>query len=228
MQKLKDLNFPILIGGLLLIGTLITLNIVVLNAEALVALCFVLFVLFAYSNFSNIVIDMLEERTNKIQKDFNYYFELQEEVLTTLISYHKKRITLSEEINEISFFSKTEIENILNKRQKELENIILEQIEQKLKTILIKETSITQMIQKETSSWFSKSVYNQFQSNKTSSFSKDILLQEGIALINKMSEFDIKKLIKVQDIHLLSQVVMIHKHLDISMDILIIGALSKF
>ena len=113
MQKVKDLNFSILVGGLLFIGTLISLNILILNAEALVALCFILFVIFAYLNFNNIVIDLLNDRTNKIQKDFNYYFELQEEILKSLILYHKKRISLMDEIKEISTFSKSEIKKIL-------------------------------------------------------------------------------------------------------------------
>ena len=48
MIKLKDLNFPILIGGVLGIAALIGLNIIVLNAEFLVAVCFVLLYTYTY------------------------------------------------------------------------------------------------------------------------------------------------------------------------------------
>ena len=104
----------------------------------------------AYKNFS-VIVDSLEERTNKIQKDFGYYFELQENVLTSLISYHEKRSKLPEEIKQISNFSKNEVEKILDKRQKVLNHTILQQLEQKLKMISLKEISILQMIQEETS-----------------------------------------------------------------------------
>lgn len=228
MQKVKDLNFSILVGGLLFIGTLISLNILILNAEALVALCFILFVIFAYLNFNNIVIDLLNDRTNKIQKDFNYYFELQEEILKSLILYHKKRISLMDEIKEISTFSKSEIKKILIVRQKDLTDIILEEVDQKLKSISIKEVNIIQMIQKETSISFSKSVYSKFNSNKTSSFSKDILLQEGISLINNISNSTSKEMIQINNNNLMYQLVIISKYLNIPMNTLILGTLAKF
>lgn len=225
MIKLKDLNFPVLIGGFLGIAALITLNIIVINAEFLVAMCFVLFIIFAYNNFSHVIINMLEDRTNKIQKDFGYYFELQEDVLTSLIAYHEKRSKLPEEIKQISNFSKNEVEKILDKRQKVLNQIILQQLEQKLKIISLKEISITQMIQEETSYWFSKSVYSEFQANKTSNFYKDILFQEGIDTINRMSTFTTKNI--VSDNNILNQLVLIKNHLSVPMNVLIIGALGK-
>ena len=225
MIKLKDLNFPILIGGVLGVAALITLNIVVINAEFLVAICFVLFITFAYNNFSDVIVDMLEERTNKIQKDFGYYFELQENVLTSLIAYHEKRSMLPEEIKQISTFSKNEVERILNERQKVLNHTILLQLEQKLKMISLKEISILQMIQEEASYWFTKSVYSEFQANKTSNFYKDILLQEGIDTINKMSTTTTKNI--VSNNNTLRQLVMIKNHLSVPMNVLVIGALGK-
>ncbi len=225
MIKLKDLNFPILIGGVLGVAALITLNIVVINAEFLVAICFVLFITFAYSNFSDVIVDMLEERTNKIQKDFGYYFELQENVLTSLISYHEKRSMLPDEIKQISTFSKDEVERILNERQRVLNHTILQQLEQKLKMISLKEVSILQMIQEEASYWFTKSVYSEFQANKTSNFYKDILLQEGIDTINKMSTTTTKNIVSNNNV--LGQLVMIKNHLSVPMNVLVIGALGK-
>lgn len=225
MIKLKDLNFPILIGGVLGVAALITLNIVVINAEFLVAICFVLFITFAYSNFSDVIVDMLEERTNKIQKDFGYYFELQENVLTSLISYHEKRSMLPDEIKQISTFSKNEVERILSERQRVLNHTILQQLEQKLKMISLKEISILQMIQEEASYWFTKSVYSEFQANKTSNFYKDILLQEGIDTINKMSNITTKNIVSNNNV--LGQLVMIKNHLSVPMNVLVIGALGK-
>jgi len=225
MINLKDLNFPVLGAGILGVAALITLNIIVVNAEFLVAICFVLFIIFAYNNFSDVVVDMLEERTNKIQKDFGYYFELQESVLTSLISYHEKRSKLPEEIKQISNFSKNEVERILEKRQKVLNHTILQQLEQKLKMISLKEISILQMIQEETSHWFSKSVYSEFQANKTSNFYKDILLQEGIDTINKMSMATHKDI--ASDNNVIKQLVLIKKHLSVPMNVLVLGALNK-
>lgn len=227
MIKLKDLNFPILIGGVLGIAALIGLNIIVLNAEFLVAVCFVLFTIFAYNNASDVAIDMLEERTNKIQKDFGYFFEVQENVLTSLISYHEKRTNLPNEIKQISEFSEAEVASILDRRQGMLSHTILQQLEQKLKMISLKEVSILNMIQEETSQWFSKAVYTEFQAAKTSNFYKDILLQEGIDTINKMSNVTPKKLISGESTNIFNQLILVKNNLSLPMNILIIGALGK-
>ena len=90
---------------------------------------------------------------------------------------------------------------------------------------LLKEISILQMIQEETSHWFSKSVYSEFQANKTSNFYKDILLQEGIDTINKMSTASNKNL--ESDNKVLSQLVLVKNHLSVPMNVLVIGALGK-
>jgi hypothetical protein len=91
--------------------------------------------------------------------------------------------------------------------------------------ISLKEVSILQMIQEEASYWFTKSVYSEFQANKTSNFYKDILLQEGIDTINKMSTTTTKNIVSNNNV--LGQLVMIKNHLSVPMNVLVIGALGK-
>ena len=158
VANLKNINFTTLAIAALVIAVLTSREILVYNEELLVAISFFVFVGFAYVNLSDVFAASLDDRAKQIQKEFDYYFALNEEVLELLISYHGKRKSLAKELKNISTFSQQEIRNILNKYQHALENNISLQLEQKLKTIYMKEQSINQFIQEETSQLFSKNV----------------------------------------------------------------------
>jgi F0F1-type ATP synthase membrane subunit b/b' len=216
--------------GLLTLGVFTSKEILVFNEETLVAISFILFMIFAYRNLNDVFVAELEERATKIKKEFDHYFSLREDLLDLLISYHGIRKMLSNEITEISNVSKNEIKNILVKRQKALENSLSLQIQQKLRTILLKELSIVQQIQQETSHWFSKYVFASFQTQKTSPI-KDIMIREGIHLIDAMSKYSSiqgKSLSIGQETKkFLNNLLVLHRMTHIPMETLLIGYLCQ-
>lgn len=185
--QLKNINFPFLTAILLILAVFISKGILVFDAEAIVAVSFVSFIVFAYLNAGEIVTKELEERAEKIQKEFDYHYNLQENVLKQLISYHEKRSQLAAEVAKIAAFSKNEIQFILDKRQNALENNLSLQIQQKLKTVALKEQSILQFIQEETSYWFSKYVRDTFASAESKE-AKDQIIKDSIRTIEQMSK----------------------------------------
>ena len=80
-------------------------GILTLNAEFLLAVCFIIFVLYFYSNLSENLIEPLEEQSNAIQKEFEQYYNKYENMLKTLVSYHERRVILVDELKQIASFS---------------------------------------------------------------------------------------------------------------------------
>lgn len=194
LSETKSNNFYIPLTyvslGLLTLGVLTSKEILVFNAESLVAISFTIFMVFAYRNVSDVIVTELEDRSERIRKEFDHYFSLREDLLSLLISYHSTRKMLSDEVTNISHFSKNEIKHILAKRQKALKNNLSVQVQQKLKTILLKELSIIQQVQQETSHWFAKHVLASFATkNPSVTRLKDIMIKEAIDMINVMSKY---------------------------------------
>lgn len=187
MIQLKNVNFAFLAAVLLALAVFVSKSVLVFDAEAIVAVSFLIFMVFAYQNASEMVTTELEERAERIQKEFDLHYRLQEDVLKQLISYHQKRHELSKEVANIAEFCKHEIEYVLSKRQKALEHHLASQIDQKLKTVALKEQSIKQFIQEETSYWFSRYVYETFASAESKQ-AKDVIIQESIKTIGEMSK----------------------------------------
>lgn len=184
--SIKNVNFPFLTAVLLILAIFVSRGVLVFDAEAIVAISFVVFMVFAYQNASDMVREELEERAHKIQKEFDLHYQLQEDVLKQLISYHQKRKDLTKEISQIADFSRQQVEYILAKRQQSLRHHLAQQIEQKLKTVAMKEQNVLQFMQEETSYWFSKYVRDIFASSESKT-ARDSMIQEGIQRIGQMS-----------------------------------------
>ncbi len=58
--------------GLLTLGVFTSKEILVFNEETLVAISFILFMIFAYKNLNDVIVEQLEERATKIKKEFDY------------------------------------------------------------------------------------------------------------------------------------------------------------
>nr|YP_007890774.1 ATP synthase F0 subunit b [Seculamonas ecuadoriensis]AAO45019.1 ATP synthase F0 subunit b [Seculamonas ecuadoriensis]AGH24469.1 ATP synthase F0 subunit b [Seculamonas ecuadoriensis] len=160
-------------------------EILVLNAEALVALCFILFVIFIYVTAKDVIVAELKDRASQIQKEFDDSYLLKEELYETLMGYHKKQVSLLEEINEIFMFSKEQIEKIISTRKEALKYKISNEIENKLKTIAIKEQALLRYMQLETNRYITEQILT--EAADTSSELNQKAIQEGIEMIERVA-----------------------------------------
>ena len=184
---MKNLNFTVLTATVLIFAALTGSGILTLNAEFLLAICFITFVLYFYSNLSDKLVEPLEEQSNIIQKEFEQYYNKYENMLKKLISYHERRVLLVNELKQIALFSKQELSYLVDRRQKSFAQEISNQITQKLKTLELKNQEIYKEIQEQASSYFTEQVLAFFKKGGESSYSKDILVQEAINGIAQIS-----------------------------------------
>lgn len=134
---------------LMLTAVLTGKEILIFNEEILIVLTFSAFVTFAYINLGDGIANDLNERSLKIQQEFEEYYVVREEIVKNLITYHQKQLSLANEIEAIAAFSKNQVEYIVEKQSLSLEATIVQQIKQKLKTIVAEESRMIQDIQRQ-------------------------------------------------------------------------------
>lgn len=143
-----------------LLSTVISMNILFVEEELLVLLCWLLFVSLTYIYGFSAINSIFEERRETFCKDINLSFSFQEKALKILINYHRIQLRIVLEIIVLFNFSRSEITRIIMKRQLNFKFLIASQIEQKLSLLVDKEASIEAQIQSNISLTVSNKVLN--------------------------------------------------------------------
>lgn len=177
---LKDKIVSMIVFSFVLIA-LVASDVLVLDEEALVAGCFVLFVLFAYKNVGDVIASELEDRSTRIQKELQKSFDQQKELLALQIENTQKQLSIVEEVKELAAFSQFQMNLISEKRRKAIVNRLAAQTNLQLKHISLKEKEIVESLQKEAIHFFTQAVLQEFKSNTPEAVeARGRLLQEGI------------------------------------------------
>jgi hypothetical protein len=119
-------------------------NIIFFNEEAIVALCFILFVGFSYETISEAIISELNDKFIKMQKEFN--FKIREERLKLLIDYYPKMVSSFEEILNIYKLSVLKKKSIITRIHLIMINNILLDLKKKLQTIQLQQLNLIKKI----------------------------------------------------------------------------------
>lgn len=184
---MKDKVISMILFSFVLIA-LVASDIIVLDEEALVAGCFVLFVLFAYKNVGEVIASELEDRAAKIQKELQKSFEHKKELLLLQVENSKKQMCLLEDVEALYNYSLFQMNNIIEKRRKSVLGKIAHQTNLQLRSISIKEKDIVDSLQREAVASFSNSVLQEFKSNTSEAIeARSRLLQEGIDQLKQAS-----------------------------------------
>jgi len=179
-QLIQDLrsNISLLIIIVLAFFVLSSKHIIIYNEETLVLLSFIGFLIFSYNMLSDSVESSLNERSLAIYNELQNSVQLKEQFLKELLEEHKKQLSLKNLLNKFHQFSSSEILEMNNQRQKALNNIFAQEIQQKLKTLLFSQNTFQEKLQKVIVSGFRTSVLEEFQSSKKTM--KPKLLQEAL------------------------------------------------
>lgn len=214
MTNLKNIRlfWAIVIAGVFFISK----EFYVVNEETLVAITFITFVYLTYDVLSNLLAEMLDERSELIAKEFDVFAEAKEKSLELMIGYYKQQTTVFEKIqNFINFLNDKLIVSLQNKN-KLVEQTLIQQQQQKLNVLLQKETALLQEVQEEVSYYFSRSVTDQFkENNNRSRLFKEIALEEAIQIIGTLSNSD------VSDSDILRTLNTVHYFADVPWDVLV-------
>jgi F0F1-type ATP synthase membrane subunit b/b' len=137
---------------LLLLLTVLSKEILVFNEEILVLFAFGIFIFLVYNFAGNLISIELDARSVKIEEEFSFYKHIQQKTLNHLVSYHKKQILLSEEVNSIFAITKNDIKIVVNNYSQLFEKFLIAGVDDKLKKIVSIELKFNSLLQDKISS----------------------------------------------------------------------------
>ena len=150
-------------------------ELLVYNEETLVLASFIFFVAVMSKSLKDVTVSTLLARGAALQKELEDNILVRADILSKLISYHQKKIQLFHEVNELLSFSSSQLSLLLQKRQSSLQFHIANQVEQKLKRILERESKVLQDIAYQVGETFAKQMTAKFSS-------KDAALSNAVVL----------------------------------------------
>lgn len=159
-------------------------NIFILHVETLVLLCFILFLIFAYTLLKDLITSSFDERASFIEKEFNDSYAIKEQTLVLLAEHHAKQVSLLNEISAILIFTKTELNKVIHTRQSALKARLTNELRNKLSLALKKEEAFFQHIQESTNSIVMNSILDNLEGSEGPSL-KNQCFEEGIRLIEQ-------------------------------------------
>ena len=167
------------------VAVLTSSQFLIIHDETLVVLCFVSFLIFAYELLKDMLSASLNDRAALIEKEFNDSYQLKEQTLELLASHHAKQVSLSNEINSILLFTKSELNKVVQTRQAALRSRIITEIRNKLTLALKKEDAFFQHVQQSTNNMIQNAIFDTLNSAEGSSV-KDQCFEEGICVIEQV------------------------------------------
>lgn len=172
------------------IAVLTSLDAIVLNEEALVALCFILFIIFTYLNVKDLIVSEFHNRAAQIQKEFDDAYQLKERIFESLITQHQKQVSLLHEMDLLFSFSKEQILTLIQTRQNALHQKIVLDIDEKLKMIAMKEQALLRYIQLETNKYIVQQILKEalLASTPSGLDTNRRAIKEGIELLYKLGK----------------------------------------
>lgn len=141
-QKLRLYLF-----GFLAFCVLSSKNIIIYNEETLVALSFFFFVFFISRYFGSTITDSLNERGQVIQQELQNFLSVKEQSFKELLVEHKKLTGLVDGLKNLSFFTLNELTKLNSDSKRILNNIFIDQILLKLKTLSFSKLMLQQKLQ---------------------------------------------------------------------------------
>jgi F0F1-type ATP synthase membrane subunit b/b' len=145
------MNLKYLLFFLLSILIVLSKEILVFNEEILVLFAFGIFIFLVYNFAGSLISIELDARGIKIEEEFSFYKHMQQKTLNHLISYHKKQILLSEEVQSIFLITKNDIKVVISNYSQLFLKFLTNGIEDKLKKILSIEFKFNSLLQEKIS-----------------------------------------------------------------------------
>lgn len=170
-----------------ILGTAVVCTGMIMDEEVLVLYAFVLFVALAYHYGSSVVDGSIRSEADKVTKEFDAFFEVQKQVLKTLIQYHELQVQVISQIKELLEFSKGEISSVISAKKMTLDAKLASDMEQKLAYLAAKENAIASQVQAQASAVITQRVLDIFTTeNKDSKALKEKVLAENISKLESM------------------------------------------
>lgn len=186
LNNLTKNKINLIIASLFTVIALVYSEFIVLDEEALVSACFIMFVVFAYQVMGGMIANELDDRAAKIGQELQKSFDSKKDNLIANIEFLKKQEHLTSEIEELFNFTQYQIASIANKRKIYLQNKTNTLVNQQLKLVSSKEKEILFSIQTDAINSFCNAVLEEFK-HSSAQEARAQLLEESISTIGSLS-----------------------------------------
>jgi Ca2+/Na+ antiporter len=159
-------NLTLLTTGLLGFFVLSSKHIIIYNEETLVLLSFIGFVLFSTRMLGESIESSLNERSTAILNELQNSLLLKENLIQEVLAENQKQVLLQKFLHALKNFSKNELLWINGQRRKALESLFSQQMNQKLKSLVISQNATQEKLQSALQKSFRGSLLEEFQFSK--------------------------------------------------------------
>ena len=135
------------IFGFLLFCVFTSKNIIIYNEETLVALSFFAFIFFVFRYFGDTIKQFFDERSEGIKVELQNFYNLKAESLKQLYKEHQKVASLTNTLNTVKQFTISDLKQAANLGKTSLNQVLKNQIKQKLNTLCSGKVSLYQELQ---------------------------------------------------------------------------------
>lgn len=125
----------------------ISKEIIIIDEETIVLITFIAFTIFLSKAISEMVIDTLKERADKIESSYNRYYILHLYKLLMLIRYYRIQSSLTLNTATITTSLSKEMDNLIASGDSHLKNQITRKIKSILQTVENRETALAKDIE---------------------------------------------------------------------------------
>lgn len=122
-------------------------NIIIYNEETLVAISFFAFIFFVFHYFGDTIRDSLNERSEIIQNELQNFLNLKEHSFKELLTEHTRVSGLVKTIKTLGLFTNNELQFLNINSKNALNNLFIDQMQQKLKTLGFSKLVLQQKLQ---------------------------------------------------------------------------------
>jgi hypothetical protein len=175
--NMRDRRSNIFIG-LLIFFVFSSKHIIIYNEEILVVLSFLAFIFFSSRMLNESIENSLNERSLAIYTELQNSVVLKENLLSELVGEHKKQLILHEFLTGLREFFLNELYQISIKREKCLNFVLVNQLQQKLEVLTFSQNITQENLQTTLLKGFRGSLLEEFYVSKKTLKSK--LLQQAI------------------------------------------------
>lgn len=175
----------ILVISLFVVIGLVSSEFIVLDEEALIAGCFIAFVLFFSQVVGKTIAQELDDRSNKIAIELQKSLEVRKNNILLRINYLSKQESLSQEIESLYSFLSYHLANTARSRKTLIESRINDSISQQFKFIVGKEQEVLSLLQNGAIESFSNYVLEEFKKDSAQDM-RSQLLEESIAMLRNL------------------------------------------
>jgi len=168
-------------------------HLIIYNEETLVAISFFAFIFFVFRYFGDTIKESLSERSVLIQQELQNFLNLKESSFKELLLEHNRVSGLVKTIKTLEIFTNNELKFLNINSKNALNNMFINQMQQKLKTLAFSKLVLQQKLQYLLSENILTNVVLAFQESKSQKSGSDTakispkIIQNAIKLLSTKS-----------------------------------------